>query len=141
MTTFRPKFGATLPPFSPTAPRSSGKRDGIDGQPAGLAPLPIVKAIFSSSDNTIDFRSIIAKRGVLLVNLRKTDYFSADQRNAIGGLLIHEIFSTAETTAREERAPYYLIVDEARLFIGQDLMEGLDQCASSNSLSVWPASI
>ena len=88
---------------------------------------PIVKAIFSSSDNTIDFRSIIAKRGVLLVNLRKTDYFSADQRNAIGGLLIHEILSTAETTAREERAPYYLIVDEARLFIGQDLMEGLDQ--------------
>ncbi len=88
---------------------------------------PIVKAIFSSSDNTIDFRSIIAKRGILLVNLRKTDYFSADQRNAIGGLLIHEILSTAETTAREDRAPFYLIVDEARLFIGQDLMEGLDQ--------------
>ena len=88
---------------------------------------PIVKAIFSSAASTIDFRNIIMNRGIILVNLRKTDFFSEDQRNAIGGLLIHEILSTVETTAREERMPYYLIVDEARLFVGQDLMEALDQ--------------
>ena len=88
---------------------------------------PIVKAIFSSSAKTIDFRQIINNRGVVLVNLRKTDFFSADQRNAIGGMLIHEVLSTAETTTRQNRAPFYLIVDEARLFIGQDLMEGLDE--------------
>ncbi len=88
---------------------------------------PIVKAIFSSHANPIDFRQIILNRGVLLVNLRKTDFFSADERNAIGGLLIHEILSVAETTARENRAPFYLIVDEARLFVGQDLLDGLDQ--------------
>lgn len=88
---------------------------------------PIVKAIFSCTSKTIDFREIIMKGGIVLVNLRKTDFFSADQRNAIGGLLIHEILSTAETTARENRTPYYLIVDEARLFMGEDLMEGLDQ--------------
>jgi hypothetical protein len=88
---------------------------------------PIVKAIFSSAAQTIDFRKIIMNRGIILVNLRKTDFFSEDQRNAIGGLIIHEILSTVETTAREDRTPYYLIIDEARLFIGQDMMEALDQ--------------
>lgn len=88
---------------------------------------PIVKAIFASSAETIDFRKIIMNRGIVLVNLRKTDFFSADQRNAIGGLLIHELLSTVETCPRDQRAPYYLIVDEARLFIGEDMMEALDQ--------------
>lgn len=88
---------------------------------------PIVKAIFTSTSKTIDFRSIIANRGIVLVNIRKTDFFSADQRNAIGGLIIHELLSTIETIPREDRVPYYLIVDEARLFIGEDLMEALDQ--------------
>lgn len=88
---------------------------------------PIVKAIFSSAAATINFAEIIKNRGIVLVNLRKTDFFSADQRNAIGGLLIHEIISTAETTARHDRTPYYLIVDEARLFVGEDMMEALDQ--------------
>ena len=88
---------------------------------------PIVKAIFSVSTETIDFRQIIMNRGIVLVNLRKTDFFSADQRNAIGGLLIHEILSTAETTSRENRTPFYLIIDEARLFVNQDLMESLNE--------------
>jgi hypothetical protein len=88
---------------------------------------PIVKEIFAPHSETIDFRDIMLNRGIVLVNLRKTDYFSADQRNAIGGLLIHEILSTAETTAREHRTPYYLIVDEARLFAGQDLLESLNE--------------
>lgn len=88
---------------------------------------PIVKAIFSSAAATINFAEIIKNRGIVLVNLRKTDFFSADQRNAIGGLLIHEILSTAETTARHDRTPYYLIVDEAKLFVGEDMMEALDQ--------------
>ena len=88
---------------------------------------PIVKAIFTSSAETIDFRKIIMDRGIMIVNLRKTDFFSADQRNAIGGMLIHEILSTVETTARQDRTPFYLMVDEARLFIGQDMMDALDQ--------------
>lgn len=36
---------------------------------------PLVKAIFSSAAQTIDFRKIITNRGIVLVNLRKTDFF------------------------------------------------------------------
>jgi DNA helicase HerA-like ATPase len=87
---------------------------------------PIVRAIFARQVlATLDFRSIVRQHGILLVNLRETDYFSADQANAIGGLVIHEILSVARTAPREERRQFYLFIDEAARFIGDDLQRAL----------------
>lgn len=89
---------------------------------------PILQAIFSRTEHTVDVRSIIQRREILLVNLRETEYFSADQANALGGLFIHQILSTAATTDRDMRVPYYLIIDEAARFIGDDLERALGEC-------------
>lgn len=88
---------------------------------------PLVKAIFAAGSKAIDFRSVIENGEIVLVNLRRTDFFSGEQRNAIGGLIINEILSKIETAERKDRVPFYLFVDEAKLFIGEDLLEALDQ--------------
>jgi hypothetical protein len=86
---------------------------------------PLMKAIFADHVETIDFYSIIQNSGVLLVNLRETDYFSADQASAIGGLFIHELLTTAQNTPRELRRNFYTIIDEAGDFIGADIQRAL----------------
>lgn len=86
---------------------------------------PIVKAIFAEQTDTIDFESIIQNGEILLVNLRQTDMFSADQASAIGGLFIHELLSTAQNTERRQRKMFHLIVDEAGDFIGGDIQHAL----------------
>lgn len=89
---------------------------------------PILQAILGRSEGTIDFRAIVRGRHILLVNLRESDYFSADQANALGGLFIHQILSTAATTDRERRTPFYLLIDEAARFLGDDLQRALGEC-------------
>lgn len=86
---------------------------------------PLVKAIFAEEVNTIDFYSIIQNGDILLLNLAETDYFSADQRSAIGGLFIHELLSTAQNAPRDQRKKFTLIVDEAPEFIGADIDRAL----------------
>ena len=46
---------------------------------------PVVSAIFAGNGEPIDFRSIVQQRGILLVNLRTTPYFSTDQANIMAG--------------------------------------------------------
>lgn len=88
---------------------------------------PAVKSVFGGHTETIDFRKVIEDRGILLVNLRRTRTFTQDQGNAIGGLIINEILEAAETANRTNRIPFYLIIDEASRFVGQDLIDAFGQ--------------
>lgn len=90
---------------------------------------PAVKSIFAgNSPHTIDFREIVGEGHLLLVNLRRTRTFTLDQANAIGGLIINELIEAAETAQRTNRRPYFLFIDEASRFVGQDLIDALAQC-------------
>ena len=84
-----------------------------------------VQAILSCERPSIDFHHTIQNNGVILVNLRKTTHFSRDQANAIGGMIINEVFHAVDTTQRHRRNPFYLFIDEATRFIGQDVIDGL----------------
>jgi hypothetical protein len=86
---------------------------------------PVVRAMFAQTAETIDFHGIMQRGEVILLNLRETDYFSADQKSAIGGLFIHEVLTTAANTPRADRRPFTLLVDEVGEFIGEDLMRAL----------------
>ncbi len=89
---------------------------------------PAVKSLFAGeARKTLDFRSIIEKQGVIFLNLRRTRSFTLDQGNAIGGLFINEILEAAQIAARTARQPFYLFIDEASRFVGQDLIEALAQ--------------
>jgi hypothetical protein len=89
---------------------------------------PAVKSLFAGEARmTLNFRSIIEKQAVILVNLRRTRSFTLDQGNAIGGLVINEILEAAQIASRTARQPFYLFIDEASRFVGQDLIDALAQ--------------
>ncbi len=89
---------------------------------------PVVRAIFCEQVQTIDFRRIIQNGEILLVNLRETNYFSADAAKSIGSLFIHEVLTNVASEERSRRTPYVLIIDEAPDFIGADIDRALRQC-------------
>jgi hypothetical protein len=90
---------------------------------------PVVKSIFAGhAKESIDFDKLLASGGILLVNLRRTRSFSVDQANAIGGMFINEIIAAAQIAERADRRSFYLVIDEASRFIGQDLIDALAQC-------------
>jgi DNA helicase HerA-like ATPase len=89
---------------------------------------PAVKSLFADeAKEVLDFRSIVEQQGIMLVNLRRTRSFTLDQSNAIGGLFINEILEAVETADRTKRTPFFLFIDEASRFIGQDLIDALAQ--------------
>ncbi len=89
---------------------------------------PAVKSLFAGEAKaTLDFRRIIEQQGVMLVNLRRTRSFTLDQGNALGGMFINEILEAAQIASRTARQPYYLFIDEASRFVGQDLIDALAQ--------------
>jgi len=89
---------------------------------------PVVSSLFTNeAKTTVDFRKIVEQQGIVLVNLRRTRSFSIDQGNAIGGMFINEILEAAETADRRKRLPFFLFIDEASRFVGQDLLDALGQ--------------
>ncbi len=89
---------------------------------------PAVKSLFANqTKEVLDFRTIVEEQGIMLVNLRRTRSFTLDQANAIGGLFINEVLEAVETAGRTKRTPFFLFIDEASRFIGQDLIDALAQ--------------
>lgn len=86
-----------------------------------------VQAILGCERPSLDFRRVIQEGGIILANMRKSDDFSEEHGNAVGGLIINEILDTVENTPRGLRTPYYLIIDEASRYIGKDLINALAQ--------------
>lgn len=83
---------------------------------------PIVRRIFSPSSQRIDFRRIIASGGIILAPLGKRRRFHQIDGQVIAGLIIREIADAVATAERDQRNRYYLFIDEAQNFIGEDLM-------------------
>lgn len=89
---------------------------------------PLVMAVFTEPTRRMNFRDAIDGRMILLVNLRQTDFLSADQQRTMASMFVHEIWSACKVADREERpvTPYYLFIDEAHLLMetsGGDLLQ------------------
>jgi hypothetical protein len=87
----------------------------------------VVPAMFTSdgSEPTIDWHHIVRSKGILLVNLRETDYFSREQKSAVGKLFIHEVLTAIANTPRPQRQPFNLVIDEAGEFLCEDVKRAL----------------
>jgi len=80
----------------------------------------LMKAVFSQSVQTVDFAEIVAKRHILLVSLAETRYVSKAQNDALGAMVIHMLTEAVETTPRQKRVPFKIIVDECERFMNED---------------------
>ncbi len=79
------------------------------------------------SPTGIDFKALVQQRWVILVNLSPTDGFGVQESKLLGSLIINEIVDATDLYSRPfiERdlkpPPYYLYIDEAANFIGEDI--------------------
>lgn len=97
---------------------------------------PLVKSIFSGQRPGLDFRKIIQHDGIIIANLRPTRLFTLEQSIAVGGVLLNGVIDACETTARENRKPFVLVIDEAEPYVGEDLALALAR-ARKSKLSIW----
>lgn len=78
-----------------------------------------IRPIVGQVETTIDFRRLLDRRGILLVNLAKGQIGELDTR-LLGMLLIGQLFSAAlgrATLRPERRKPFHLYVDEFQNFV------------------------
>lgn len=91
---------------------------------------PLVASIFDTdSVPSIDFVSIVRRNGVILASLGSNQYFGTDESHVIAGLIILELRDAAQSTAAESREHFYLYIDEAHHFLGEDLDKMLVESA------------
>ncbi|HHG89905.1 MAG TPA: type IV secretory system conjugative DNA transfer family protein [Devosia sp.] len=88
---------------------------------------PIIGAVFSQVDATIDLRASMDAGEILLFNLRDTEIFDAGSAQLFGLLLISSLFSQSKLRANTK--PYFLYLDEAHRFLsGSNLAEIFEEC-------------
>lgn len=96
---------------------------------AGLLKT-LVASMLAAGRPSFSPRRVIAQNGIVLVNLRQSKYLSQDAADTLGGLLISDFLAAVREETREEREqrnPFYLIIDEAERFIADDLRAGLGE--------------
>ena len=97
---------------------------------------PLVKSVFSGKKPGLNFRQIVQNDGIIIANLRPTRFFTLEQSIAIGGVLMNGVIDACETTARENRKQFLLVMDEAEPYVGEDLALELARARKSR-LSIW----
>jgi class 3 adenylate cyclase len=83
-----------------------------------LLPGSMMERVFSEPDNELNFFEIMQKKKILLVRLAK-GRFGEQPARLLGSVIVRGVQEAAlarERIAREERHPFYLVVDEFQNF-------------------------
>ena len=85
---------------------------------------PRVQAVFSRQAPSLNLRHVVRAGGVLIVNLKG---LVPEEANALGGVIINDLFATVSQIPKPDRRRFYLFVDEATRFVGDDLVKGFGE--------------
>lgn len=81
----------------------------------------VLRHTFSSTTNRLDVRRFIREGRIFVANLAPFNRVPEQMADMIGGLIVHEVLTTARSLPPRERLPTYLILDEFQRFVGPDL--------------------
>lgn len=92
--------------------------------------IPLFRRIFSSTENTINFRDAIEGGDMLLFDLRKRSKRFGDlERNAFGQFIVNYITATVqERETLPKPRPFNLYIDEVQNFVSPDIGNVLEEC-------------
>lgn len=87
----------------------------------------IVQGVFSEvGQQTLDLHELIRARSLIIFNLRDSNFFSAEQADQLGKIVIYMVISTMQSIDdRGDRIATTLVVDECQRFITDDILTGL----------------
>lgn len=82
---------------------------------------PVLRAMFASPVNRFDVHRWMREKKVVVVNLAPMGKLPEQSADAIGGLIVNEVFAVARSLPPEQRQETLLILDEFQRFVGPDL--------------------
>ena len=85
--------------------------------------------MMSSREKNLDFSEIFNKGAIVIANLKSTDYFTEENAKVIGALMINDLWDAARRHGSKDHNPYFLLVDEAPMFLTPDIRQILDRGA------------
>ncbi len=94
-----------------------------------LLSIEILKNIFASSENKLDFRSVMDESKILLIKLPKGK-LQEEIMWFLGAMFVTKLFQTAmgrQSVAKSERTPFFLYVDEFQNFATETFNEILSE--------------
>lgn len=87
----------------------------------------ILRRMFGSKRNYLDVLRFMREGKIVLLNLSPRNRLSAQEADAIGGLVINSVLAAARSLPFGERNPTFLLLDEFQRFVGRDLEEALPE--------------
>ena len=88
----------------------------------------LMRRIFGQTKNTIDFKSSMDNREILLFNLSRVGgRLTAEDQQVLGRLIINNLVARAYERDPHSASPFYLYIDEVQNFLSGDVPEILSQ--------------
>lgn len=81
---------------------------------------PTLRSIVGQDEKVIDFRSVMDKGGVVLVNLESRNKLSDFNARTLGTLITHDLFLKAQTRPEGSR-PFYFYIDECARYLNETI--------------------
>jgi type IV secretory pathway TraG/TraD family ATPase VirD4 len=94
-----------------------------------LLSIEILKNIFASSENKLDFRKVMDEQKILLIKLPKGK-LQEDIMGFLGAMFVTKLYQTAmgrQSVAKKDRTPFFLYVDEFQNFATETFNEILSE--------------
>lgn len=88
---------------------------------------PILRNMFGATTNRLDIERFMKERKIVVLNLNPQNRLPEQVVDAIGGLVINEVLTTARSLPFGIKYPTYLLLDEFQNFIGPDIEAALPE--------------
>lgn len=88
---------------------------------------PILRHMFGATTNRLDVLRFMRERRIVVVNLAPGNRLPEQVADAIGGLVINEILTTARSLPFGVRYPTFLFLDEFQRFVGPDVESAIPE--------------
>jgi cell division septum initiation protein DivIVA len=82
---------------------------------------PILRQMFGATSNRLDVLRFMREKRVVVLNLAPNNRLPEQVADAIGGLVINEVLTTARSLPIGVRYPTFLFLDEFQRFVGPDV--------------------
>ena len=83
--------------------------------------FPALRYMFGTTDNQLDIRRFMRQGKIVLLNLSPGNRIPDQIADAIGGLVLNEVLTTARSLQPIDRTPTYVFLDEFQRFVGPDI--------------------
>ena len=88
---------------------------------------PILRQMFGSTSNRLDMSQFMRQGKIVILNLAPGNRLPEQVADAIGGLVINEVLTTARSLPLGMKYPTFLFLDEFQRFVGPDLESAIPE--------------